>query len=67
MKRAPPDVFTGEWSQTSKFMLQFQIWWMINNRTEAMINPFQRIALGLSFIRGKKVDKWVKEKINQLR
>jgi hypothetical protein len=48
-------------------MLQFQIWWMINNRTEAMINPFQRIALGLSFIRGKKVDKWVKEKINQLR
>jgi hypothetical protein len=25
MKGAPPDVFNGEWSQTSKFMLQFQI------------------------------------------
>jgi len=47
-------------------MLQFQIWWMVNNRAEVMINPFQRIALCLSFIRGKRVDKWVKEKINQL-
>jgi hypothetical protein len=39
---------------------------MVNNRAEAMINPFQRIALCLSFIRGKRVDKWVEEKINQL-
>jgi hypothetical protein len=67
MKGAPPEVFKGEWSQTSKFMLQFQIWWMVNNRAEAMISPFQRIALYLSFIRGKKVDRWVEEKINQLR
>jgi hypothetical protein len=67
MKGAPPDVFNGDWFQTSKFMLQFQIWWMVNNRAEAMINPFQRIALCLSFIRGKRVDRWVEEKINQLR
>jgi Retrotransposon gag protein len=67
MKGAPPDVFNGERSQTSKFMLQFQIWWMVNNRAEAMINPFQWITLCLSFIRGKRVDKWVEEKINQLR
>jgi hypothetical protein len=40
MKGAPPDVFNEEWSQTNKFMLQFQIWWMVNNRAEVMINPF---------------------------
>jgi hypothetical protein len=67
MKGAPPDIFNGEWSQMNKFMLQFQIWWMVNNRAEAMINPFQRITLCLSFIRGKRVDRWVKEEINQLR
>jgi Retrotransposon gag protein len=39
---------------------------MVNNRAEAMIDPFQRITLCLSFIRGKRVDKWVEEKINQL-
>ena len=66
MKGAPPEIFNGDRSQTANFMLQFQIWWMVNNRAEAMINPFQRIALCLSFIRGKRVDKWVEEKINQL-
>jgi hypothetical protein len=40
---------------------------MVNNRVEVMINPFQRITLCLSFIRGKRVDRWVEEKINQLR
>jgi Retrotransposon gag protein len=66
MKGAPPEIFNGDRSQTANFMLQFQIWWMVNNRAEAMINPFQRIALCLSFIRGKRVDKWVEERINQL-
>ena len=47
--------------------MQFQLWWMINSMAEAMINPFQRIALCLSFIRGEQVDNWVVEKINQLR
>jgi hypothetical protein len=66
MKGAPPENFNKDRSQTANFMLQFQIWWMVNNRAEAMNNPFQRIALCLSFIRGKRVDKWVEEKINQL-
>jgi hypothetical protein len=66
MKGAPPEIFNGDRSQTANFMLQFQIWWMVNNRVEAMNNPFQRIALCLSFIRGRRVDKWVEEKINQL-
>ena len=39
---------------------------MINSMAEAMINPFQQIALCLSFIRGEQVDNWVKEMINQL-
>ena len=39
---------------------------MINSMAEAMINPFQRITLCLSFIRGEQVDNWVEEKINQL-
>jgi len=47
-------------------MTEFQLWWMINSGAEVMNNPFQRIALCLSFIRGPKVDNWVEEKINQL-
>ena len=40
---------------------------MINNQAEVLNNPFQQIALCLSFIRGAKVDNWVTDKINQLR
>ena len=67
MKGQPPTIFDGKRTKTDQFMTEFQLWWMINSRAEVMSNPFQRIALCLSFIRGEKVDKWVEEKINQLR
>src|SRR6267142_1391571 len=66
MKGQPPTIFDGERLKTNQFMTEFQLWWMINNGAEVMNNPFQRIALCLSFIRGPKVDNWVEEKINQL-
>jgi hypothetical protein len=66
MKGQSPTIFDGNRSKTNLFMMQFQLWWMINSMAEAMINPFQRITLCLSFIRGEQVDSWVKEKINQL-
>src|SRR5882672_6461227 len=67
MKGQPPTIFDRERSKTNQFMTEFQLWWMINSGAEVMNNPFQRIALCLSFIRGPKVDNWVEEKINQLR
>lgn len=67
MKGAPPAVFDGTRTKTQQFMTEFQLWWMINSKSEVMTEAFQRIALCLSFIRGPKVDNWVAEKINQLR
>ena len=67
MKGQPPNIFDGNRKKTNLFMIQFQLWWMINNKSKVMRNPFQRISLCLSFIRGEQVDNWVEEKINQLR
>src|SRR6266850_1431272 len=67
MEGQSPTIFNRERSKTNQFMTEFQLWWMINSGAEEMNNPFQRIALCLSFIRGPKVDNWVEEKINQLR
>jgi hypothetical protein len=66
MKGQSPTIFDRNRSKTNLFMMQFQLWWMINSMAEAMINLFQQVALCLSFIRGEQVDNWVKEKINQL-
>jgi hypothetical protein len=67
MKGQPPTIFDGARSKTSQFMTEFQLWWMINSQAKVMSNPFSRIALCLSFIKGPRVDNWVAEKINQLR
>jgi len=67
MEGQPPAIFNGMRLKTNQFMTEFQLWWMINNRSETMRNPFERIALCLSFIRGPEVDNWITGKINQLR
>ena len=41
MKGQSPTVFDGNQSKTNLFMMQFQLWCMINSMAEAMINPFQ--------------------------
>jgi len=37
---------------------------MCNLRNEAITNPFQRIALALSYIKGPQVDDWVAKESN---
>ena len=47
-------------------MQQYALYRMINPMAETVTNPYQRIALLLSFMRGPKVDDWVAEKVQQL-
>ena len=55
----PPEIFNGQQKNTQKFMKEFTLWKMCNLQNEAMTNPFQRIALALSYIKGPRVDDWV--------
>jgi hypothetical protein len=60
----PPEVFDGQRKNTQKFVKEFTLWKMCNLRNEAMTNPFQRIALALSYIKGPRVDDWVAQQSN---
>jgi len=55
----PPEIFDGQQKNTQKFVKEFTLWKMCNLRNEAMTNPFQRIMLALSYIKGPCVDNWV--------
>jgi len=55
----PPEIFDGQRKNMQKFVKEFTLWKMCNLRNEAMTNPFQRIALALSYIKGPRVDDWV--------
>jgi len=55
----PPEIFDGQRKNTQKFVKEFTLWKMCNLQNEAMTNPFQRIVLALSYIKGPRVDDWV--------
>ena len=55
----PPKIFDGQQKNTQKFVKEFTLWKMCNLQNEAMTNPFQWIALALSYIKGLHIDDWV--------
>ena len=59
MKGHAPEIFDGQRKNAAKFMREFRLWKICNIWNKAMINPFQRIALALSYMKGPKVDDWV--------
>ena len=59
MKGHAPKIFDGQRKNAAKFMHKFRLWKICNIQNEAMINPFQRIALTLLYMKGPKVDDWV--------
>ena len=66
MKGHTPELFDGQRKNAAKFMREFRLWKICNVQNEAMINPFQRIALVLSYMKGPKVDDWVLQQGDRL-
>jgi hypothetical protein len=65
MKGHPPELFDGNRKNTKKFMKEFGLWKLCNMNNEAMANPFSRVALALSYIKGVNVDDWVEQKVDE--
>jgi len=55
----PPEMFDGTRKNADKFIREFDLWRVCNLRNEAVTNPFMRVALALSYIKGPRVDDWV--------
>ena len=63
---APPPVFDGNRKKSQNFLYAFKGWRAVNHKKETMKNPFERTALILTYIRGDKVDDWMRHQLNQL-
>src|SRR5580704_6947431 len=61
-----PTIFTGDRSQSDKFLKEFKLYKLLNEANESMAIPYKRAALALSFIRGPLVDDWVWARIDHL-
>ena len=52
--RNPPIIFDGDRSKTDRFITQFDLLRIINDRNPVITNPKRRVALALTYIRGPK-------------
>ena len=58
-----PDVFDGSRDKVEGFLTVWNVYRSLNRRTTTMDTAFDRTMLFLGYIRGPKVDEWVKDQI----
>jgi hypothetical protein len=61
-----PTVFTGDRKDAEAFILEWQIYQMLNYDAEVMRQPFTRATLFLSFIKGPAIHEWNMLQVNWL-
>jgi hypothetical protein len=61
-----PTVFTGDRKDAESFILEWQIYQMLNYDATVMRQPFTRATLFLSFIKGPAVHEWNILQVNWL-
>ena len=59
LKGHAPEIFDGNRQKMTKFVQEFNLWRMCNINAEVMTNPFQQVAIALSYIKGPRVNDWV--------
>ena len=61
LKGSPPKEFDGTRSESETFADDFVIYWKINRANSVMKEPYSRVLMALSFMKGTKVRDWTRE------
>ncbi len=62
-----PDTFDGDQTKAQNFLNQFDLFWLMNDDTTTMTNPFKRCIYFLGLIHGPRVEHWVIDQVNILK
>jgi hypothetical protein len=63
---SPPNIFDGTRDKVDLFLQAFGLYRAINRRHITMREPYNRIMMMLSYMKGPKIDNWVREKATLL-
>jgi len=66
LKGTVPANFDGNRKNTKQFTQEFSLYRMINQDSVTMRNPYTRVALALSFMRGPAINDWVLQQTERL-
>jgi Retrotransposon gag protein len=64
--RAPPPFFRGDSKEADRFLLAFKGWRAVNSDKRAMMNPYSRVTLILTFIDSEDVQDWKEHELDLL-
>jgi hypothetical protein len=59
-------VFDGNWSKSEAFIQEFELYMNVNVEAHVISNPYRRLFLALSYMKGPKIDDWVRLIIGQV-
>ena len=62
----PPTVFTRDHSKSNEFLEDFKVYRMANQGNQTMRIPLERVALILTYIKGKNVQDWRTQMVNEI-
>jgi hypothetical protein len=61
-----PTVFDGNRSKSEAFIQEFELYMNVNIEAHVIENPYRRLFLALSYMKGPKIDDWVRLIIGQV-
>jgi Retrotransposon gag protein len=62
----PPTVFTGERTESNKFLKEFKQWRLLNHDHIEMKQAYNCVLMALTYIKGPKVDNWQEARLEEL-
>ncbi len=66
LKGSPPKEFDGTRSKSETFGNNFSIFWRINQKNQVMKEPYSRVLMAMSFMKGPKIQDWVRAQMRAL-
>ena len=66
LKGSPPKEFDGTRSKSETFRDDFSIYQRINRKNQVMKEPYSRVLMAMSFMKGPKVQDWVRAQMRAL-
>jgi Retrotransposon gag protein len=62
----PPTVFTGDRTESDKFLKEFKQWRLLNHDHIEMKQAYNRVLMALTYIKGPRVDDWQEARLDEL-
>jgi hypothetical protein len=66
LARLPPTVFTGDRTESNKFLKEFKQWRLLNRDHNEMKQLYNRVLMALTYIKGPRVDNWQEARLKEL-